>query len=130
MKMGKTHDVPLSDQALAILRRQHESAGRTRTCSPADRCRSLSNMALAMLLRRLNIDATVHGMRAARGHGWPIRGCSSRSLRRRWLTRWAVRWCQAYQRSSMLELRRPILQRWADFICPADNVVDIKRGAA
>ena len=36
----------------------------------------------------------------------------------------------AYQRSSMLELRRPILQRWADFICPADNVVTLKGGAA
>ena len=36
----------------------------------------------------------------------------------------------AYQRSSMLELRRPVLQKWADFICPTDNVVPIKRGAA
>ena len=36
----------------------------------------------------------------------------------------------AYQRSSMLELRRPVLQKWADYICPADNVVSIKRGAA
>ena len=35
----------------------------------------------------------------------------------------------AYQRSSMLELRRPVLQKWADFICPADNVVSLK-GAA
>ena len=32
--------------------------------------------------------------------------------------------------ASMLELRRPILQRWADFICPADNVVTLKGGAA
>ena len=36
----------------------------------------------------------------------------------------------AYQRSSMLELRRPVLQKWVDFICPTDNVVPIKRGAA
>ena len=32
----------------------------------------------------------------------------------------------AYQRSSMLELRRPILQKWADFICPADNVIQLR----
>ena len=37
---------------------------------------------------------------------------------------------QAYQRSSMLELRRPVLQRWADFICPADNVVELRRAGA
>jgi hypothetical protein len=37
---------------------------------------------------------------------------------------------QAYQRSSMLELRRPVLQKWADFICPASNVVSIKREVA
>jgi hypothetical protein len=37
---------------------------------------------------------------------------------------------QSYQRSLMLELRRPVLQKWADFICPADNVVSIKREVA
>jgi hypothetical protein len=39
---------------------------------------------------------------------------------------------QAYQRSSMLERRRPIMQAWAAFVTgsDADNVVALKRGAA
>ena len=36
----------------------------------------------------------------------------------------------AYQRSSMLDLRRPVLQKWADYVCPASNVIDIKREVA
>jgi hypothetical protein len=36
----------------------------------------------------------------------------------------------AYQRSSMLELRRPVLQKWADFICPANNVIELLRAEA
>ena len=35
----------------------------------------------------------------------------------------------AYQRSSMLDLRRPVLQRWANFICGAE-IVALKQGAA
>ena len=39
---------------------------------------------------------------------------------------------QAYQRSSILQRRRPIMSAWADFVTgsDADNVVPIKRGAA
>ena len=36
----------------------------------------------------------------------------------------------AYQRNSMLELRRPVLQKWADFICPANNVIELLRAEA
>ena len=38
MKMGKPHDIPLSDQALAILRSHTRRAARTRMSSPAARC--------------------------------------------------------------------------------------------
>ena len=65
MKMGKAHDVPLSNQALAILRDLTETRGQNPHVFPGRPMRSLSNMALAMLLRRLGIDATVHGMRAS-----------------------------------------------------------------
>ena len=39
MKMGEAHDVPLSDQALAILRRQHDEHGNSANphVFPADR---------------------------------------------------------------------------------------------
>ena len=130
MKMGKAHDVPLSDQALAILRDLKETRGQNPHVFPGRPMRSLSNMALAMLLRRLGIDATVHGMRASArtwmaDQGVPFEiaeACLAHTVGS------AV--VQSYQRSSMLELRRPILQRWADFICPADNVVELRRAGA
>ena len=39
---------------------------------------------------------------------------------------------QAYQRSSMLERRRPIMSAWSAFVTgtDADNVVPLRRGAA
>ena len=65
MKMGREHQVPLSDAAVAILRRQHDERGNNPHVFPGRPMRSLSNMALAMLMRRLKIDATVHGFRAS-----------------------------------------------------------------
>jgi adenylate cyclase len=39
---------------------------------------------------------------------------------------------QAYQRSSMLERRRPVMSEWANFVCGESdsNVVPLRRGAA
>jgi hypothetical protein len=39
---------------------------------------------------------------------------------------------QAYQRSNLLERRRPVLAAWAAYVCgeTADNGVPIKRGVA
>jgi hypothetical protein len=39
---------------------------------------------------------------------------------------------QAYQRSSMLDRRRPIMSAWANFVCgeTGDNVVELRRAGA
>ena len=126
MKMGKAHDVPLSDQAMAILRRQYEERGQNPHVFPGRPMRSLSNMALAMLLRRLGIDATVHGMRASARTWMADQGVPFEIAEAALAHTVGNAVVAAYQRSSMLELRRPILQRWADFICPADNVVQLR----
>src|SRR4029077_7146300 len=66
MKMDKAHDVPLSDQALAILKAQHATRGDNPFVFPGRPMRGLSNMSMAMLMRRLGAgDFTVHGMRSA-----------------------------------------------------------------
>ena len=46
--MNREHTVPLSDQALAILRRQHDERGHPHVF-PGRPTRGLSNMSLAML---------------------------------------------------------------------------------
>jgi integrase len=129
MKMKKRHDVPLSEQALAILRRQHDERGENPHVFGGRPMRGLSNMSLSMLLRRLKIDATVHGMRSAARSWMADQGVPFEVAEAALAHTVGNAVVQAYQRSSMLDLRRPVLQKWADYVC-ADNVVDLKRGAA
>jgi integrase len=133
MKMNKAHNVPLSNQALAILRDLESGRGENPHVFPGRPMRGLSNMALAMLMRRLKIDATVHGMRAAARSWMADQGVQFEIAEAALAHTVGNAVVQAYQRSSMLELRRPILQRWADFVTGKNNnnvVVPIKRGIA
>ena len=125
--MGKAHDVPLAIRRWA-------SCATSRDARPEPACVPRPADAVAQQYgagdapAALGIDATVHGMRASArtwmaDQGVPFEiaeACLAHTVGN------AV--VQSYQRSSMLEFRRPILQQWADFICPADNVVDQGRG--
>ena len=75
------------------------------------------------------IDATVHGFRASARSWMADQGVAFEVAEAALAHTVGSAVVAAYQRSSMLELRRPVLSAWADFICPADNVVSIK-GAA
>src|SRR5262249_58521759 len=64
MKSGREHRVPLSNAALAVLR-QMQSLRQNDRLFPGDRRETLSDMALLMLLRRMNrSDLTAHGFRS------------------------------------------------------------------
>ena len=75
-------------------------------------------MAMSMLVRRMKIDATVHGMRssfrmwAADVAHAPFE-VAEQCLAH--VTGNAV--VQAYQRSSMLERRQPLMSAWANYVC-------------
>ena len=127
---GPRHQVPLSDAAVAILRRQHDERGENPHVFPGRPMRGLSNMALAMLMRRIKIDATVHGFRSSARSWMADQGVTFEVAEAALAHTVGSAVVAAYQRSSMLELRRPVLSAWADFICPADNVVALNRGAA
>jgi integrase len=65
MKGHREHRVPLSDQALAVLKPLHQSKGGNVHVFPGDRKAGLSNMALMMLLRRMaRGEFTAHGFRS------------------------------------------------------------------
>ena len=122
MKTGDAFNVPLSERVLAIL----AVARRATRKEPTDDSfvffgvipkRPLSNMALAMLLRRMNVDATAHGFRTsfrtwcsdvAHAPFEVAEACLSHRIGS------AV--SRAYARSDMLERRRPIMQAWALFL--------------
>ena len=77
---------------------------------------AMSDMTLLAILRRLKIDATIHGFRSS-FRDWAAE-CSGPS--------WAIRESalahsvgpsteQAYMRSDLLDQRRGLMQDWADF---------------
>ena len=132
MKMGREHTVPLSDAALDILRAQHEARGKNPYVFPGRPTKPLSGMAMSMLVRRMKLDATVHGMRSS-ARSWMADNAVPFELAEACLAHTvgnAV--VQAYQRSSMLERRRPVTQSWADFVTgkTASNVVQLRRAGA
>jgi integrase len=133
MKMGKAHDVPLSDQAVAILKAQHATRGDNPHVFPGRPMRGLSNMSMAMLMRRLGAgDFTVHGMRSAARSWMADQGVAFELAEAALGHQVGNAVVQAYQRSSMLERRRPVLAAWATFVTgeTADNVVELRRTGA
>ena len=115
MKMRKEHAVPLSEQAVAILRAQEAERGKNPHIFAGRPQRPLSGMAMSVLLRRMNVDATVHGMRSS-ARSWMADNAVQFELAEACLAHAvgnAV--VQAYQRSSMLERRRPMMDAWASF---------------
>lgn len=118
MKMQKAHAVPLSDAAVAILRDLEAARGKSPYVFPGGRPRQpLSIMSMTMVMRRGGDgDWTVHGMRSA-ARSWMADNSVAFELAEACLAHAvgnAV--AQAYQRSSMLERRRPVMQDWASFL--------------
>src|SRR5271157_1722601 len=124
MKMRKEHAVPLSEQAAAILRAQEAERGKNPHIFAGRPQRPLSGMAMSVLLRRMNVDATVHGMRSS-ARSWMADNGVEFELAEACLAH-AVgnSVVQAYQRSSMLERRRPVMQAWASFLLPGKDDKD------
>jgi len=127
MKMGREHQIPLSDAAVAILRAQEAERGSNPHVFPGRPMRPLSGMALAMLLRRMKIDATVHGMRSAARSWMADQGVAFELAEAALAHTVGNAVVQAYQRSSMLERRRPVLASWASYVtAAASNVVQLR----
>jgi integrase len=129
MKMGVEHMVPLSDAALRLSASQMAGRAKGSLVFPGGRPRqALSSMAMAMLLRRLKVDATVHGMRSSARSWMADQGVPFELAEACLAHQVGNAVVQAYQRSSMLERRRPIMSAWADFVSGKtnDNVVPLR----
>lgn len=132
MKAGAEHRVPLSDSALVLLRKMAAIRQSDLVFPGQTTDRPLSNMAMAMVLRRMKIDATPHGFR---------------STFRTWVaeqTRFPHEVAEAalahtigdkvvaaYQRGDLFEKRRELMVAWANY-CEGkadDNVVPLTRRA-
>jgi integrase len=132
MKMGKPHSVPLSDAALDILLSQETARGKNPYVFPGGRPRQpLSVMAMTMVMRRLSAgEFTVHGMRSV-ARSWMADNGVEFELAEACLAHAVGNAAvQAYQRSSMLERRRPLMQSWANFVTGSENNVVALKGRA
>ena len=124
MKAGETHRVPLTDEMLAIieplrtLRSKYVFEGQKRH-------HPLSNMAMLMLLRRMNIeDVTVHGFRSA-FRDWAAEAANApREIAEMSLAhKVGSNVERAYARSDLLERRRKLMEAWSDYVSGAERKV-------
>ena len=123
MKAGKEHRVPLSPRTVEIL--QAVKPLSERRLFLGGKGGKLSGMAMTMLLRRMKVDATVHGFRssfrdwAAEQTSFPHEVCEmalAHSIGNKAEA--------AYRRGDLFEKRRKLMEAWASFCSTShtDNV--------
>ena len=120
MKAGREHRVPLTARALAILQTVEKVRTGEHVFPGQRRGRPLSVMALAMVLRRLQLEnVTVHGFRSA-FRDWAGNETSfPREVAEAALAHTVGDMTErAYRRSDALEKRRKLMAAWAAFIEP------------
>ena len=127
MKAGKAHIVPLSDQAISILRGQMAARGKNPHVFPSHLPRqALWSASLALVMRRLGTTATTHGMRASFRMWAADQGIAFEVAEQCLAHTVGSAVVQAYQRSSMLERRRPVMDQWASYVIPKPDAKVIK----
>ena len=94
--------------------------------------RPLSTMAMSMLLRRLDVPVTVHGFRSSFRDWAAEQGVAFELAEASLAHAIGSNVTRSYLRTSMLELRRPVLAAWANYVIGngADNVVAPRRTGA
>ncbi|MDG1207696.1 MAG: tyrosine-type recombinase/integrase [Paracoccaceae bacterium] len=114
MKKRKAHRQPLSSQALQLLREVEAVTGQGRYVLGNAQDKPMSENAMLYGIKRFD-NVTVHGLRASLGSWMEESGVRKpvadfvKAHQPKYLD-------AAYQRSDLLEERREVLQRWADYV--------------
>ena len=118
MKKHREHRVPLAERTLEILRECKARWPRSELVFPGRRWRRpLSNMAMAMLMKRIPRDEVPHGLRSS-FRDWAADNRWDRDLAEAALAHVLPDKTEsAYRRSDLLEARRPMMTAWAAFVC-------------
>lgn len=119
MKMGEPHSVPLSEPAADLLRDQlaRRRPKQTYVFPGARPQKPLSNMALAMTLRRLGAGQyTVHGFRSSFRDWAADRGIEFEVAEQCLAHAVGSSVTRAYLRTTMIERRRKVMADWAAFL--------------
>ena len=138
MKMREAHAVPLSPQAVAILRELHRLTGRGRYCFPSLRTpdRPMSENTINAALRRLGFDKdtmTGHGFRAMASTRLNEMGWAPDVIERQLAHAERNKVRAAYNRAQYMAERQKMMTAWADYLdalrADTGKVVAFKRKA-
>jgi integrase len=121
MKMSQDHIVPLSRQAVAILREQQAISGQGRFVFPSIRgdSRPISNNTINAALRGLGYEKgemTGHGFRTTASTLLHEQGFDSDVIERQLAHTEGNKTKAAYNRAAHLPERRKMMQAWADYL--------------
>lgn len=117
LKQPEEHVVPLAPRALEILKRLHVLANGSEYIFPGrDRTGPASSMIFLMAIKRLGVDATMHGFRAT-GRTWAEEETDYPSnILEKALAHTINDAVQAaYRRGDLLEKRRKFMKDWEDY---------------
>lgn len=135
MKMREAHVVPLSSQAVAILRELHPLTGRGRYCFPSIRTATapLSENTVNAALRSLGYDKdtmTGHGFRAMASTRLNELGWQPDVIERQLAHAERNKVRAAYNRAQYMAERKTMMQAWADYlesVRTGARIIPIKR---
>lgn len=121
MKMSREHLVPLSRQAVALLRDLHALTGNGKLVFPGlrSRDRPISDNTLNAALRRLGYSSeemTAHGFRAMASTLLNEQGFPPDVIELQLAHQEKNKVRAAYNRAQRLEERRKMMQQWADYL--------------
>lgn len=117
MKQKREHRVPLSSPAVAILREAGQYRDASGLLFPGVRSRPLGDSTLSRMLRDLDIPCVPHGFRSS-FRDW----AAERSSLPGEVAELALAHVNsnkveaAYRRTDMFDMRRDLMQRWADYL--------------
>jgi len=133
MKANREHRVPLSEDALALLRALPRVAG-TDLVFPSSRGKALSDMTLTSVIRRMHVDAVPHGFRSTFRDWVSERTSYPREVAEMALAHKIANQVEAaYRRGDLFEKRIKMMKEWAAFLSRPEQpagVVEIHKKRA
>ena len=115
MKTSREHRVPLSCRSVEVLREAADFFGGTGLVFPSITGKILSDSTVSKLLRELDIEAVPHGFRSS-FRDWCAESGQPREIAEAALAHTVQGVEGAYFRSDLFELRRHVMDAWAEHI--------------
>ncbi len=119
-KTGRRLRIPLSTAAIDILNQVHHRTNGVGLVFPTARGNVMSDATMSKLCKENNIGCVPHGMRSS-FRDWCSDTGTPREIAEQALAHVVKGVEGAYARSDLLELRRPIMQKWAQYLNGANQ---------